>query len=557
MSHESSVGTLRRFGIKKGLVHVKTLTSAVTTAWGVDWDETYIARDLMQNFFDANRDRLSEVRVASNGPDAAVSAPTPFNLERLFYLGSEKGDDDVGHYGEGFKVAATCLLRDHNVTPIARSGRDVLCLRIAEEAVGGTAQLRPIEYDFFRCDEDIAGTRLDLIGCSGKLRKAVLEGMLHFFHEANPLLGPKLWSSGRGDEFAVYASTDARGHVFYRKLRRGEIDDIPVVLVINKPYATIEKKIGRDRDRNAFGPELLGMFFNHFARYGLKGNLGGQRAVLELGKSCWPRGHALLSEMADHSSSHWGGERARMELSELFGDGYFARSVSRDPQEQLQYAPLEGQWLKAGRIALPQYFARFGAINARAHIEEVRRKASEESKKKNRRIPTRLEAEAIQVLAAVTGEFAPEMMAIFHRRHTSYTVAETEVVLGELKTGRAYRSSEVFLSDKMFVADFSEALAIFLHEHAHIFGHDGDRGFTDALTELLESVILHRKEIDGFEAEWQKSRAAVRKERKGSMQGADASLDEWLAGKDVEELRELLKSLPPVALRKFLKGAGK
>ena len=160
------------------------------------------------------------------------------------------------------------------------------------------------------------------------------------------------------------------------------------------------------------------------------------------------------------------------------------------------------------------------------------------------------------MLAAVTGDFAPEMMAIFRRRHTSYTVAETAVVLGELKAGRDYRSSEVYLAAKLFIADFSEALAVFLHEHAHIFGHDGDRGFTDALTELLESVILHRKELDGFDAEWQKSRAAVRRERKGAKPGEDGTLDEWLAGKDVDELRELLKKLPPVALRKLQRGAG-
>jgi len=29
--------------------------SSVTTAWGVDWDDFMIARDLMQNFFDAKQ----------------------------------------------------------------------------------------------------------------------------------------------------------------------------------------------------------------------------------------------------------------------------------------------------------------------------------------------------------------------------------------------------------------------------------------------------------------------------------------------------------------------
>lgn len=73
----------------------------------VDWNEEFIARDLMQNFFDANRERLDQVCVDAVGATVSVTAPASFALERLFYLGSEKGDDDVGQYGEGFKVAAT------------------------------------------------------------------------------------------------------------------------------------------------------------------------------------------------------------------------------------------------------------------------------------------------------------------------------------------------------------------------------------------------------------------------------------------------------------------
>jgi hypothetical protein len=92
-------------GLELGrLEKVRTLSSAVTTAWGVEWDEEYIARDLMQTFFDANRDELDQVRVDVAGADIVVSAPASFSLERLFYLGSEKGEDYVGQYGEGFKV---------------------------------------------------------------------------------------------------------------------------------------------------------------------------------------------------------------------------------------------------------------------------------------------------------------------------------------------------------------------------------------------------------------------------------------------------------------------
>jgi hypothetical protein len=201
--------------------HVKTLTSAVTTAWGVDWDEVFIARDLMQNFFDANRDRLAEVGVRVDGADVIISAPTPFNLERLFYLGSEKDEQDVGQYGEGFKVAATCLLRDHSVTPIAQCGSDLLVLRIADQAVGGT-DLYPVQYDFYRTSEQYPGTRMILKGCTRKLAGACENGLSHFFYEANPLIASKRWSSG--SDLAIYDSSDGRGHLFYRNLKRGEIE---------------------------------------------------------------------------------------------------------------------------------------------------------------------------------------------------------------------------------------------------------------------------------------------------------------------------------------------
>lgn len=110
--------TLTNEGIGKDLEHVESPTSAVTTAWGVEWDEVLIARDIMENFFDANRERLSEVKVEVEGSRVTVSAPASYNLERLFYLGSEKGKEDIGQYGEGFKATAACLLRDHEVEPV-------------------------------------------------------------------------------------------------------------------------------------------------------------------------------------------------------------------------------------------------------------------------------------------------------------------------------------------------------------------------------------------------------------------------------------------------------
>ena len=467
--------------------------------------------------------------------------------EPLFYLGSEKSEDDIGQYGEGFKVAATCLLRDHAVTPVVVSGRDVVVLRLAGKTVGETA-LRPIEYDFYCGGGETAGTQLILHGCSSKLARAMQTGLNHFLHDRNPLLGTRLWSSHDG-RFTIYRSADpARyGHVFYRKLRRGRIEDIPVVLVIDKTFESIEKLIRHDRDRNAFGEPLLKVFFRSFVRGMGRWCSEGQAEILELAKHLWPRGHPLLAEMADRKQ-YW----PKPLSQRIFGDGYYCRSPQvSDAGVRLEHEILEKRWREEGRDELPAYFMRFGVINAAAALNELREKAADETRRQQRP-PSTSEAAGLEVLSRIARELTPEVMAIFDRGTLQYTVVATEAILGELKAGRAYRSREVYLAEHVFVADFAEALAVFLHEHAHIFGYDGQRGFTDALTELLETVVRQRSVLDAYESDWDAARQEVERERQQVQDSTSAeSPDTWLATLGEAELRALLGRIPHAVIRKF------
>jgi hypothetical protein len=45
---------------------IRTVESAVTTAWGVHWNEMQIARDVLQNFYDANKNQLDNVKVTKH-----------------------------------------------------------------------------------------------------------------------------------------------------------------------------------------------------------------------------------------------------------------------------------------------------------------------------------------------------------------------------------------------------------------------------------------------------------------------------------------------------------
>jgi hypothetical protein len=103
-----------------------------------------------------------------------------------------------------------------------------------------------------------------------------------------------------------------------------------------------------------------------------------------------------------------------------------------------------------------------------------------------------------------------------------------------------------------FVTDFTAALALFLHEHSHTFGADAERGFTDAPTDLLETLIRERGVLDRYETEWEIARRDVERERRPEPTDIpEESPNQWLATLGEHELRALIGRVPPAAIRKL------
>jgi hypothetical protein len=540
---------LRALGFER-LQHRETLTSAVTTSWGVDWDEDMIARDLLQNFFDADRDRLDQIRITVNGPTASVTAPTAYDLKRLYYLGSTKGPDDIGQYGEGFKAATVSLFRKFpQALLIAASGDQVV--RVSEgEAVDGTG-MRPLVYEYHTNGAPVAGNRLFLRGVSRQMLEAMQGGLTHFFYAGNPLIGEECAADWQRT-FVLYRSHTPDGHLFYRNLRRGRIPHLPVVLAVTKAYQTIEKKIQHDRDRKAFGEELQHAFYALLGDKFFRGHSRAVRTILESARPLWEqgRGHPLLEAIARYRRyGGWDETAGRA----VFGDGYFARSPRPDGAEwQIRYAAVEEEWRQQGRKELPEYFSTFGVPSAKVHLDNLAAKAKREAREQGHRPISPAESRALAVLTRVVRKLAPAVMAHFDSRKTTYSVAETEVLLGELKQARAYRSQEVFLAASVFETDFPRAFAVFLHEHAHLFGY-GSRAFTDALTELIEDIVRCRGDLDSFETAWDEACEAVLHEREAGRTGPELDYRAALERMDRGELLDLLEAVPPLQLEGLLR----
>jgi hypothetical protein len=139
-------------------------------------------------------------------------------------------------------------------------------------------------------------------------------------------------------------------------------------------------------------------------------------------------------------------------------------------------------------------------------------------------------------------QLAPATASVFANRHTNYFVGRTDVLLGQLKQARSYRSRDVYFSEHVFTSPFATALAVFLHEHSHVFGFDGQRGFSDSLTELLEEVVLHRQSFDALELRWMSIADSIKQSRTQMLESKDLITKITKLPKKI--LKKKLESLP-------------
>lgn len=355
----------------------RSLPSAVTTEWKVRWTADMISRDLLQNFRDASKGNLRQVRIQVPARDCVmIHGKEEFNIERLYYIGSEKsaGAGDVGGFGEGFKAAAVALLRDFGVTPIVVSGATGVAISIAEKAVPGT-DLKPLCYHFFEHDGAVSGTYLLLVGANNELASAVKNGRDWYFDERHPAVaGPCIYEN---DVVALYATKRNEGLGFYCGHLRMRLNDLPIIINYKSPEAKVDALVSSDRDRRMFEGKAADRYFMAISK-GL--SIGGRKALLAATKKTWRhgKGHPMLEAIAAATRGSAQQEAMRESIGQDI-DAFFVRGwqASYGPSDPLTQQ--ENEWSAAGQIRLPNYFETFGVksiatvLHERSHKERLER----------------------------------------------------------------------------------------------------------------------------------------------------------------------------------------
>lgn len=281
----------------------------------------------------------------------------------------------------------------------------------------------------------------------------------------------------------MYKSINNSGYVFYKKLLRAKLD-VPLVLVCNRQYKSIDEKIKHDRDRKAFNDAVLELLLKYIL------NQVDKSVIVNTLKPWWEKGHKVLRILASRYS--------RIKIP--FPDNYYAKHSKTEIinySMQMQVDQLEQEFQKKGYIQCPVYMAKLGMKSAVSVIKDGIAKMKKKHQTLYTRSPTEQEGRALNILNYYIGDVDRLLADRFST--ATYTIGDSDDLVGELRRGRMYRSRNVYLSQNFFLFDFSEALATLMHEWGHIYGYDGSRSFTDALTEFLVAIIKGRDELDKVE----------------------------------------------------------
>lgn len=184
----------------------KIIPLNIVMTYPVRWDKYKVMRDFLQNFYDAVgfqdwKDRFEykykkkTLSMWINGID--------FSYEWLLHIGASTKTSDslknAGYFGEGFKIASLCAVRDFHWHVRMASGNWELEVVNIKQTID-KSEIDMLAYDV-KIKEYQKKSRLVLYSVEENDFRLFENVILSFYYYGNPLLGEKLWE---GREGAVY-----------------------------------------------------------------------------------------------------------------------------------------------------------------------------------------------------------------------------------------------------------------------------------------------------------------------------------------------------------------
>ena len=489
----------------------------------VKWSKYKVLRDLIQNFYDAVGPHEWKERFIYKMENSHLSmevANVSFSYDWLIHIGaSTKRDSDrqyAGYFGEGFKIASLCALRDHG-WGITMASKDWKLEVVNTDINIDNSTLKSLAYKVKKYSKR---RNHSILTISSFREVEIFESArLSFFYKENPLFGKKIWSSTFGAIYHRssfpkpynYPSTywyGGEGIVFSGFQALGSLPT-PLVFCLHG-----EPPKNRERD-NFYRMDVISAVNKIVNRIP-------PEAALELLTALKKKWYQYPKKKYDFDSWYSiikdtvravaESEKCVKKLRKAFPFLIVAKKVSSSNIVQKNRRSQALAWMKKQDVKyklVQDGFLRLG-------YPELERVCEENDGFNVTRLPTENEKKRIRLLETVT-------KALFQSYMASEELPPAQVIKNEsgawqgmtscIKLARTvatpsgnnikFKLPYIALKSNLFCKhNFPRAMSTYLHEFAHAFGGDHSANFSYVVSEFLEVILVNHKIFDEFSTLW-------------------------------------------------------
>lgn len=495
----------------------------IVTTYPVRWTRYKVFRDFVQNFYDSVgygnwKERFCfEYR---NGLLRMWVDDICFSYEWLLHIGASTktadSRDNAGYFGEGFKIASLCAVRDYGwQIEMSSGGWELSVTCIEQEIDKSTVQM--LAYDVEEREEQKRSC-LEITFLGQDDYQIFRDVLSAFYYPENPMIGEKIWE---GREGAVYTRSGVcygaglpytgdygrKGAVFCAYQLLGSN---PFNLVVCLHYYKKE-----DRERNSLYSFEVIKVFRDLAYYV---DAYGAMRMLEKMRRYWnsnPRKRIDIgswSPVIDHLISKVSQSQDmtacfREKYPDLLPQAplYSIRDRNRRGQakawlsiQSREYLLVKGQFQKLGYKTLEEVCEECGGF--------ARNDRAEPSEDKGFEILENITRELYSGFFACNQEFP--MRRIICNESASYhgmakVYRRNKPVINDRGLSIRYEIGEIYLKRSVFSSNgYFDALATYIHEMCHVFGGDSSNAFSQGLTAAMETLLANGSVIEGYRQQW-------------------------------------------------------
>jgi hypothetical protein len=507
-------------GVVMGTPAIKTtIPLNLIYDYPVKWSVFKTLRDFVQNFYDAiGWEKWSSCfeYTIENNELTLRSNNVGFSYDWLLHIGAstKRSGDFAGYFGEGFKIASLCALRDHR-WKISMESRNWK-LRVCTSPVSiDNVSLCSLAYEIEKSSTESSATVLKLSPFSDtELIRSVL---LSFYYPENPLFEQCLWKSPIG---AVYT----RSRMSKPKHFPETYDDSGPGIVyagfqamgsFREPLVfSLHSHRNDDRDRGSYYRmqvvRLIERLVSHLPP-------DASALILERFRSRWyerPRKkydfdcyNKIIRTLIQNISRSAEGT---VSWRNSYPDLLVARAIRRSELANVNRRSQAIAWLRQSTKRYRLVQEAFSMLGYR----ELEDACEQDGGFSIVRPPNEIELHQIAKLENITRRILPDL---------PFELPPCKMIINESAAWRGmavcvpatspfinYRGTSIrfFLpyvavrSSLLTSSKPNVALGTYLHELAHVFGGDQSARFSRGLSEFLDAVLANTAAIANWEREW-------------------------------------------------------